>query len=119
MTLKDLLNLDCRKDKNKELIQTYLKTIKPLSKINGDVPFDKVEKVIVILSKKYNVRIRDFVPDVWSNDEETIWRATLVDEKNLIMKQDIYGLSLYEVFAKTAIYMYSLREEFGERQVGN
>lgn len=117
MTMNQLLNLDCREEGNDEIIQKYLKKIKPLAKYKGieNVPLYKVEKVITVLSKKYNMRIREFVPDVWSNDEETIWRATLIDDRNLNQAGIIYGLSLYEVFAKTAIYMYSIREKVGER----
>ena len=118
MTMNQILNLDCREDGSDEVIQKYLKKIKPLSKYKAteDVPFCKVERVITVLSKKYNMRIREFVPDVWSNNEETIWRAVLIDDRNLNQAGVIFGLSLYEVFAKTAIYMYSVREKVGERQ---
>lgn len=120
MTMNQLLNLDYREEECKTLIQRYLKKIKPLSKWDDcDVPFEKIEKVITVLSKKYNMRIREFVPDVWSNNEETIWRATLIDDRNLNQAGIIYGLSLYEVLAKTAIYMYSIREKIGERQEDN
>lgn len=119
MTMNQLLNLDYREEESKVLIQKYLKKIKPLSKWGCDVPFEKIEKVITILSKKYNMRIREFVPDVWTNDEETVWRAILIDDRNLNQAGIIYGLSLYEVLAKIAIYMYSIREKVGERQVDN
>ena len=120
MTMNQILNLDCSKDTEKErnkVIQKYLREIKPLSKhkVIEDVPLYKIEKVITILSKKYNMRIREFTPDVWSNDGETIWRAILIDDRNINQAGVIYGLSLYEVFAKTAIYMYSIREKVGER----
>lgn len=119
MTMEQIINLDCRKDTEEErnkVIQQYLRKIKPLAKYKIDnVPFGKIEKVITVLSKKYNMRIREIVPDVWANDEETIWRAILVDDRNLNQVGIIYGLSLYEVFAKMAIYMYSIRKKVGER----
>lgn len=116
MTIKELLDLDCRESESNEIIQEYLKKIKPLAKYKGveDVPIYKIEKVISVLSKNYNMRVRDFVPDVWSNESETIWRATVVDDRNLRMSI-IYGLSLYEILAKTAIYMYSIREKISRR----
>lgn len=116
MTIKELLDLDCRESESNEIIQGYLKKIKPLAKYKGveDVPIYKIEKVISVLSKNYNMRVRDFVPDVWSNESETIWRATVVDDRNLRMSI-IYGLSLYEILAKTAIYMYSIREKISRR----
>lgn len=117
VTMNQLLNLDCREEGSEEILQKYLKKIKPLVKYKGveDVPFYKIEKVITVLSKKYNIRVREFVPDVWANDGETIWRAILIDDRNLNQAGIIYGLSLYEVFAKTAIYMYSVKEKVGER----
>ena len=120
MTMDDIVNLDCRKEGNNEIIQKYLKKIKPLAKYKGieNVPIYKIEKVIVVLSKKYNVRVREFAPDFWSNDEEVIWRAILVDDRDLKQVDIVFGLSLYEVVAKTAIYMYSLRNKVGERQGG-
>lgn len=114
-----IIELDCREENNKVVLQWYLTKIKPLAKYRKieDVPLSKIEKVITVLSKKYNMRIRDIVPDFWSNDEETIWRTALIDCRNLSTIAVIYGLSLYEALAKTAILMYSKRKEVGERKV--
>lgn len=109
--MNQVLNLDYREEENKEVIQSYLKKIKPLAKCDGKVPLTKIERVITVLSKKYNMRVRDFVPDVWSNESEIIWKAVLIDDRNLNQVGVIYGLSLYEVFAKTAIYMYSIKDK--------
>lgn len=117
MTINQLLNLDYSEPENREVIQECLKKIKPLSKYEDDVPFEKIEKLIVVLSKKYNFRIREFVPDVWSNDDFPIWRATLIDDRNLNTAGIIYGLSVYEVFAKVAIYMYGIKDKITERKV--
>ena len=86
-----------------------LKKIKPLSKYSDEdeIPFNALEKVITIMCKKYRMRIQDFVPDMLSNDSNTIWRATLINETNLKTIDMVYGISLYEVFAKTAIRLYA------------
>lgn len=112
----EILDLDCREAESNEIIQERLKKIKPLAKYKGveDVPIYKIEKVISVLSKNYNMRISNLVPDVWSNESETIWRSTIIDDRTLKMSV-IYGLSLYEILAKTAIYMYSIREKIGRR----
>lgn len=108
MTTNQVLRLDCREKENAKIIQKVLKQIKPLSKYSGEeVPLWAVEKAISVMSKKYNVRVREFSPDVWANKNETIWRATVVDETNL-STISIYGISLYEVFAKVAVQMYSM-----------
>lgn len=119
MTINQVIGLDCREEKNYEIVQKYLKKIKPLSKYKDieDVPIYKIEKVIKILSKKYNMRVRDISPDIWSNDEEVIWNITLIDDGNLHICGIIYGLSLYEVLAKAAIYMYDIKNKIGKRKV--
>lgn len=118
MTTNQILQLDCREEQNREIIQKVLKEIGPLSKYSEEeqVPFEKVEKLVTVLSKRYNIRVRDFVPDVWSNNNESIWRATVINDTNLQTIKLVYGLSVYEVFAKAAIYMYTVREEAGRRQ---
>lgn len=109
MTTKEVMNLDCREEENKEIIQKVLRQIKPLSKYSDEceIPFEAIEKAIVVMSKKYNMMVREFMPDVWSNETHTIWRAILINENNLKTIDTIYGISLYEVFAKTAIRLYA------------
>lgn len=109
MTTKEIMNLDCREKKNQETIQKVLRKIKPLSKYSDecDIPLSALEKVITVMCKKYYMRIRDFVPDVWANDTETIWRATLYNDSDFSIIDKVYGISVYEVFAKTAIRLYS------------
>ena len=109
MTTNQVINLDCREKKNQEIIQKVLRQIKPLSRYSDeqDIPFSALEKVITIMCKKYCMRIRDFTPDIWSNESHTIWRATLINETNLKTIDDVYGITLYEVFAKSAIRLYS------------
>lgn len=109
MTTKQIINLDCREKENQKIIQKVLRQIKPLSRYSDehDIPFNAIEKAITIMCKKYCMRIRDFTPDVWANNEHTIWRATLINETNLKTIDMVYGVSLYEVFAKSAIRLYA------------
>lgn len=107
MTTNQVLQLDCREEENKKIIQKVLRQIKPLSKYSDEeVPFWAIEKAIAVMSKKYNMRVREFSPDVWASKNETIWRATVLDETSLTSVM-VYGISLYEVFAKVAVLMYS------------
>ena len=86
-----------------------LRQIKPLSRYSEeeDIPISAIEKAICVMSKKYNIRIRDISPDIWSADKAMIWRATIISDKNLVIRGNIYGISMYEVLAKVAIKMYS------------
>lgn len=109
MTTNQVINLDCREEENQKIIQKVLRQIKPLSKYSDecDIPFSAIEKAITVMCKKYCMRIREFTPDVWANDKHTIWRATLINETNLKTIDMVYGISLYEVFAKSAIRLYA------------
>lgn len=116
MTTDQILQLDCREEDNCRIIQKALKQIKPLSKEVGILPLEKIEKLITVLSKRYNMRVRELVPDVWSNSGETIWMAVVIDDISLQTSNLVFGLSVYEALAKTAICMYSLKEKVGRRQ---
>lgn len=109
MTTSQVLNLDCREKKNKEIIQKVLRQIKPLSRYSDedDIPFAAIEKAIVVMCKKYMMRVNSLTPDVWSNNEHAIWRAWLTNDTNLETIDIVYGISLYEIFAKIAIRLYS------------
>ena len=72
-----------------------------------EVPIDALEKVIRIMTRKYLIRIRSISPDIWSNKDSDIWRCEVVNDKTLELIKNVYGISLYEVLAKTAILMYS------------
>lgn len=109
MTTKDIMNLDWRKEKDRAIIQKVLRQIKPLSKYSDeyDIPLDAIEKAITVMCKRYNMIVRDFFPDMFGNDEHTIWRATLINDKTFKKIDDVYGISLYEIFAKIAIRLFA------------
>lgn len=109
MTTKEVMNLDCRNEKGRVIIQKVLRQIKPLSKYSdeSDIPLDAIEKAINVMCKKYIVSVRELVPDAFSNHEHTIWRATLINDKNLKVIESVYGISLYEVLAKVAIRLFA------------
>lgn len=109
MTTNQIINLDYRKEENQVIIQKVLRQIKPLSKYSDecDIPFSALEKAITVMCKKYCMQIRSFTPDAWSNESHTIWRATLINDSNLSTIDTVYGITLYEVFAKCAIRLYA------------
>lgn len=109
MTTKDIMNLDYTDEKSKRIIQKVLKQIKPLSKYSDEeyIPLEYIEKAIKVMSSKYQVRVRSIWPDIWSNEKSNIWRAEVVNDSNLDNIGYAYGISIYELFAKVAILMYS------------
>ena len=107
MNVEEILNLDCS-DGTDELVEE-LANIKPLKKVflrEGEIKIEYIEKVIRIIDKKYNLGIRSLVPDCGSNKNNIVWRAAILDYKTINVMKQIFGLTLYEVMAKVAIYMY-------------
>lgn len=109
MTTNQILNLDYRLEENKKIIQKVLRQIKPLSRCSEDeeIPIEYLEKAITVMSKKYKLRIGSISPDVWTNEKYSIWRSTIISDKNLQTIGIVWGISMYEVLAKTCIKMYS------------
>ena len=108
MKTEQILNLDFRKEENKEIIQKVLRKIKPLSKYpeGEEIPLEKIEKVVQILTKKYEISPQWMTMSFRSNDWGiySIAVKTTTDHKWL---GNVYGVCLYEVFSKLAIKMYS------------
>lgn len=108
MKTEQILNLDYRKEENKEIIQKVLRKIKPLSKFSDEeqIPLEAIEKLVRVLNHKYEITPQ------WmtiSLDEQfttiySIGVKTTTDHKWL---GNVFGICLYEVFAKLAIKMYS------------
>lgn len=108
MTTKEIINLDYREEKNKKVIQRVLRQLKPLSKYSDeDIPFNAIEKAIVVMCKKYTMKVNSLALDMLANDEHIIWKVWLINDTNLKTIDIIYGITLYEVFAKTAIRLYA------------
>lgn len=107
MKTDEILNLDYRKGENKEIIQKVLTKIKPLSKYSDEkVPLEAIEKLIYVLCQKYEITpqwmtmsFKESTLGIYS-----IGVKTTTDHKWL---GNVYGICLYEVFAKLAIKMYS------------
>lgn len=113
--IMEIIQLDCRQRQNVEIIQSELVKIKPLAKYQGEkVPIEELEKLVSVLSNKYNVHLVYISVDTWSNENLIIWRSSVLND-NVFKPIIIYGASIYEVFAKSALYMYSIREEAGRR----
>ena len=108
MKTEQILNLDYRKEESQEIIQKVLRKIKPLSKYSEeqDIPLEAIEKVIRILSQKYEIVPQWIVMSLYESaiNVYSIGVKTSNDHEWL---GNVYGMCLYEVFAKLAIKMYS------------
>ena len=110
MRVRDILQLDCREEESKEVIQKMLKKIKPFSKYeNEDVEISKIEKFIGVATKKYDLYVRDIMfASIVTDNNEILYNLHLYRESDLQIICEIYGCELYELMAKTAIYIYAL-----------
>lgn len=108
MKTTEILELDCRISKNKEIIQNELRKIKPLAKCSDeyDIPMNKLEKCLQVLCRNYEMYPRQIVPDVFATEKGIVWRFELIDLKNLKVLGKCYGLNLYELMCKAVIMMY-------------
>ena len=107
MKTNEILNLDYRKKESQEIIQKVLTKIKPLSKYSGEtVPLEAIEKLVCVLCQKYEI-----VPQwmMMSFDEPIIGIYSIGVKMTTNHKWlgTVYGMCIYEVFAKLAIKMYS------------
>lgn len=106
MKTEDILNLDYRKEENQETIQRVLRKIKPLSKLSDDeiIPFEKLEKLIGLYQNKYAIKIQYIMPNY---EGSIIYSASLLRSDNFKWIGNVYGMCMYELFAKIAIKMYT------------
>ncbi len=109
MTTKELLNLDYRNKQNKHIIQKALSNIKPLSKYSDEeqIPFEVIEKFIHLMCYKYQIWIKSISLDSQVNEDYDVLRCEVVDESDLSTKQNIFGMCIYELYAKLVIYLWS------------
>ena len=118
MTTNELLQLDCRIESNKAILQKALKHLKPLSRYEKEIPIESLEKVIFATSRKYEVSIKDVRPSPFSNARESIWHSSIIDDRRPLSPYDVYGISIYEVLCKSVIKMHSMvkKNEVKERK---
>lgn len=112
ITTDQVLNFDYSKEENKKIIQKVLRQIKPLSKFSEeeeDIPLELLEKTISVLANKYVI-----MPQWVSMTHKGLRKGTIATYSCGITRSDtyewlgtVYGSSLYELFAKLTIKMYS------------
>lgn len=113
MTIKQVIDSDCQVPENAEMLQKALQKIKPLSKYSEEVPQWAIEKVIHSMCHKYKVWVKEIAQDPWSNAKFDIWRSTVVEDgldkvSELWKIKPVFGATIYEVLAKTALLIYCL-----------
>lgn len=108
MKTEQILNLDYRKEESKEIIQKVLRKIKPLSKYSEEdqVPLEAIEKLIRVLCQKYEI-MPQWMNMTYNNDTLSIYSIGVKTTTKHEWLGNVYGMCLYETFAKLAIKLYS------------
>lgn len=109
MKTEEILDLDYREKESKEIIQKVLRKIKPLSKYSDEhdgIPLEAIEKLVRVLTQKYEIAPQWMTISLHENNINmySIGVKTTTDHRWL---GNVYGMCLYEIFAKLAIKMYS------------
>lgn len=111
ITTDQVLNFDYSKEENKKIIQKVLTQIKPLSKFSDEeeIPLELLEKTVSVLVNKYAI-----IPQWISMNYKGLRKGTIVTYSCGVKRSDthewlgtVYASSLYELFTKLAIKIYS------------
>lgn len=105
--IEELLVLDTRKEEDMYKVQYFLKKLKPFRKYENaekDIPIEKLEKMIEMLSRKYSISIQYITPSILK-DEMLWWSASIRKDTNFEWLGTIYGCNIYEIFAKAVLFM--------------
>ena len=108
MKTEQILNLDYRKEENKEIIQKVLRKIKPLSKYSEEeqIPLEVIEKLIKVLCQKYEITPQ-WMSMAYHDSALAIYSVGVKTTTKHEWLGNVYGMCLYETFAKLAIKIYS------------
>lgn len=105
MKTNELLGL--KYEGNEETFQKVLHKIKPFQNFSSDVPFEMLETLIGKYCRKYTV-MPMYITPTYIPGEQNIYCVKLRNTGTLEDTNFIYGSSMYEIFAKMSIKIYSM-----------
>lgn len=124
MKTEDILNLDCKKEGNRELINKFLWKVKPCAKIleknhytrKEIAPIELLEQVLHGLCERYPYRLQQ----IWTYSEEKKFKFYHMGVIHVTDTYewfgDVNGVTLWEVVAKAIIKIYAdLKKEKTEQ----
>lgn len=103
MKTDDILNLDCEKEKNKQIVIKCLRKVDPQEKIVYTI--SDLEKMLHNFCKKVGYRIQPI--NVTYDVKTFMYILSLVDTDGGIWLGNVYGKSLWELLSKAIIKAYS------------
>lgn len=112
--LKEVVEGDFRFQDFEEETQKWLLKIPPIKKRTPEgakVSFEDIENLIIQITRKYQYKLQ------WINltilEGETPWYSACVINKEHERVKTVYGLTMYELYAKAALFMFATTRERG------
>ena len=116
MTTEQLLDMKCDSDRNRQIINKALWKIKPVQKLGIQkgctLKIEELEYIINGLEKKYDIMIQSINPYYDMETKEMIFyicsiQMIVLDEQHKTREWlgNTYGKTLWELYAKTIIFI--------------
>lgn len=113
MKLKQVIEGDFRIEGTEEETQKWLLKIKALQARTPEgkkVKFEDIEQLIIRMTKKYKISMQ-FISLTLIDGELPWYSVSVMDRANYERLTTVYGLTMYELYAKVALFMYATTRE--------
>lgn len=113
MKLKDVINGDFRNESTKQEAQNWLLKIEPLRKrtpVGENVKFEDIEQLIIKISKKYKIMMQ-WISFTMLEGEVPWYSVSVKDGQTHEWLKTLYGISVYELYVKVALFMFATTRE--------
>lgn len=111
--LKEVIDGDFRYPEFEEETQRWLLKIGPLRKRTPEgekVKFDDIEQLVFKLSKKYKIHMQ-WISISFIEGEIPWYSVSIKDATTHEWLKTIYGMTMYEVYSKVALFMFATTRE--------
>jgi len=114
LKLSDIMQLDFRKEESKQVLVQAL-WITPFFDDGKQLAVEDLEKIVFKIRKKYPI-VLAYIMSV-SNGEDEYYSAMLKRSDTNEWLTTIYGKTMFEIFGKTIIFMYSfIKKNFSKKK---
>ena len=112
MKTDDVLNLDCTNEENKKKLNKFLYNVKPIAKQMGSdktkqVSIKVLEKALHGICIKYKYSLQHIMPYYEENKFKFYIASVMNVKETRTWIGNVYGVTIWEVLAKTIIKVYS------------
>ena len=111
--LKQVIDGDFRYDDYEVETQNWLLRIKPLKARTPDgekVKLEDIERLIVSLTKKYQI-VMQWISLTIIDNNIPYYSVSIMDKRTHEWVKTIYGLTIYELYSKVALFMFAYTRE--------